>query len=153
MTEDGRPPRYSTPAYVLYIAVVVALVSFLYSRHSWLSVVALVAFGTLAQLFRERRRPPEWSEAMDRRFLKSEPKVWAAMGWSVYVMGIIFLVVVPIVVISWAASGNWANAAMNLFFSLPLAIGFVAAGRWLINNRRKPFGSIRKPPDPEPGDA
>ncbi len=145
-SQDQPPARLPTWAFVLWVVVVLIVTWFAYFRHSLWGFLGIAALFIIAQRLRARRRPPEWSDKLDLPLRAFIPKLWAGMGWVCLVIGTVLCVVIPLVAIGWALSGDYSIAALNLFVSLPIAIEFAASGKWLIKNRRQPLA----PPPAEP---
>jgi hypothetical protein len=133
-------PRMPTWPFIVLAFVAAGVVWLMANR---LIPWGIIAFGLLLGLvppfIGKRYRPTAWAERLDTRFTRIEPRLWAVTGWVSVVIGVILCVVTPLVVIDWLRKGDLGVAALNLFFSLPVAIGFVLAGLWLIRNRKRPF--------------
>jgi nitrate reductase gamma subunit len=148
MTEpapEREPPRLSTLAFVLLIVGIPAITVILVTRHAWWGYLGIASMTVMAFIFRGRVRAPEWSDALDRRTPALESALALALGLVTLVLGIFFCLVVPVVVVASVIEGEFAYAVLNLLLGGPAAVGMVVGGRWLMKNRRLPFGGGRPP--------
>jgi amino acid transporter len=125
-------------------AVLMAWLAFI----AYLVVVARARWGLLAYLLtlaallmlRKRRAPPTRVEHSLRR-LDDSPRVWAAMGWGTFALGVVMVVLIGGGLAVALSSRDYENL-WGKVFGFAISLGVVVAGHWLMRNRRPPF----KPP-------
>jgi hypothetical protein len=132
-----RMPAWAFAVLMAWLAFIAYLVVVEHAR--WGLLAYLLTLAALV-VVRKRRAPPTRVEHSLRR-LDDSPRVWAAMGWGTFALGVVMVVLIGGGLAVALSSRDYENL-WGKVFGFAGSLGAVVAGRWLIRNRRAPF----KPP-------